>query len=178
MEMNDLTLYPIKFDSAGAMGEIKNCISIAFDWLSNIMHDLLCRVISQCSEAAHVMILDAQKQVKELNREINDNEATIEVGIDEDSIRGDERTYVRVMVTLHGNNHIFTTPGGPTWKKHAEYKGPNNVQTIYRIPQFDQADNSGLMMKAFEHDMKKYEKDFMNTLDSLLDSIDFSKYLQ
>ena len=176
MPNNDLTLYPIKFDNAGYMSEIMKCVDIAFNQLSDRMHDVLCRVISQCSLAANVMIIEAQRQVKEISRSITNDICSLEVGIDEGSI-GDEQTYVRVMVSLYGNHEVWARPGGVAWTKHVNTKRQNNVKTEYRLPFFEQSDNSDAMMKAFEHDMQKHERDFMDNLVAMIQAIDVSKYL-
>ena len=175
--MSDLTLFPVRFDTAGYMAEVRHCVDIGFDWLSGQMHDVLCRVISQCSEAAHIMIIEAQKNVREISREINNDTATLEVGIDEGAIAGGEQGYVRVMVTLHGNGEVWARPGAVAWTKHVNSKRQNHVQTEYRLPFFEQGDHSDTMMLSFEHDMNKHIKDFMNRLQDLLDSIDYSQYL-
>lgn len=175
--MSDFTPNKLSFDVNGFMSEFKNCVNIAIDELAGHMHDVLCTVISQCSEAANVMIIETQKNVKEISREIENDHATIEVGVDEGAIKGGEQAFVRVMVTLHGNGIIETKPGQSTWKKHVNSKGQSGAKMIYRIPELEQQDHSGLMMLSFEHDMNKHIKDFFNTLITLLDTIDYSKYV-
>jgi len=178
--MSDLTLFRVRFDKAGYMAEVKSCINIALDQLSGHMHDVMCRAISQCSEAANVMIMEAQKNVKEISREVTDSTAVIEVGIDEGAIAGGEQGYVRVMVALHGNlagGPIFTKPGQSTWKKHVAGKGPSGATVEYALPFFEQSDHSDVMMKAFEHDIAKHIKDFESIVHAMLDAIDYSRYL-
>ena len=177
MAMSDWTKYNIGFDSAGYMSEVKRCIDIAFNILSGKMHDVLCTVISQCSEAADVMIIETQKNVREISREITDDHATLEVGVDEGNIAGGERGYVRVMVTLHGNGEVWARPGAQAWTKHVETKRQNNVQTEYRLPFFEQSDHSELMMKSFEYDMKKHINDFLDILMQMIRSIDISNFI-
>ena len=175
--MSDLILYPIAFNEAGYLNEVKQCIDIAFDWLSDKMHDVLCRVISQCSQAANIMITVTQQQVKEISRTITDDYAEIEVGVDPASVAGDEQTYVRVMVTLYGNGEVWARPGAAAWTKHVNTKRQNHVKTEYRLPFFEQADNSAKMMVSFDHDMNKHIKDFIDRLIGMLNAIDCSKYL-
>lgn len=178
--MSDLTLFPIKFDKAGYMAEVKSCINIALDQLSGHMHDVICRVIAQCSEAANVMIIEAQRNVKEISRKVTDDTAEIEVGIDEGAIAGGEQGYVRVMVVLHGNlagGPIFTKPGQSTWKKHVTGRGPSSATVEYALPFFEQPDRSEVMMKSFEHDIAKHVKDFESIVYGMLDAIDYSRYL-
>jgi len=175
--MNDLTLYKIAFNEKGYLDEVKQCIDIAFDWMSGIMHDVLCNVISQCSEAANVMIITTQKQVKEISRTINDEYAELEVGIDPADVVGNEQTYVRVMVTLYGNGEVWARPGAVAWTKHVNTKRQNHVKTEYRLPFFEQKDNSKTIMVSFEHDMKKHIRDFLNRLTEMINAIDCSKYL-
>ena len=175
--MSDLVLYPVRFNSAACMAEIKKCIDIAFDILSDRMKYTLMRAIEQCSEAAMVMITEAQKNVKEISREITNDHATIEVGIDEGAIAGGEQAYVRVMVTLHGNGEVWARPGAVAWTKHVNSKRKNHVQTEYRLPFFEQQDHSSLMMLAFEHDINKHIKDFFDRLMGMIDAIDFSQFL-
>ena len=175
--MSDLTLFPVKFDVAGYMAEVRSCVNIAFDSLSGKMHDVMCRVIEQCTEAAMVMYMEAQKNVKELSRKITNEMAEIEVGIDEGAIGGGEREYIRVMVSLHGNGEVWARPHSQAWTKYVNSQHTNNVEVEYRLPYFEQSDHSDAMMKSFEHDMKKYIKEFESSLWMMLDSIDYSKYL-
>lgn len=175
--MSDLVLYHARYDTAGLMAEIKDCINIAFDILSGKMHDVLCTVISQCSEAAGVMILEAQKNVREISREITNDHATIEVGIEEGAIGGGVREYIRVMVTLHGNGEVWARAHGTGWTKYVNSQHQNHVETDYRLSFFEQSDHSETMMKSFEHDMKRHTDDFMDRLTGMLNAIDYSKYL-
>ena len=175
--MNDFISYPIQFDTNGLINEISKCIDIAFDQLSMVMQKVICDVISQCSEAANVMILEAQKNVQELSRNVKGPECWLEVGIDENNIKGGEQGFVRVMVTLHGNGEVWAVPGAEAWTKHVNTKRRNNVQVKYRLDFFEQQDHSGTMMLAFEHDMNKHIKQFENSLWAMLEAIDYSKYL-
>ena len=175
---NDLEMYPLSFDVAGYMAEVKDCVNIALDPLSGHMHDVICTAISQCSEAANIMILEAQKNVKEISREITNTEATIEVGVDEGAIGGGEQGFVRVMVTLHGNHSVWARPGASAWTKHVGVKRQNHVEVEYHLPFFEQGDHSDVMLKAFEHDIQKYVKQFMASLNAMLQAIDYQKYLK
>lgn len=175
---NDFIPNHLSFDTAGFENEFRKCLNIAMDGLSADMHDVWCTVISQCSEAANVMIIEAQKNVREINREITSDHAMVEVGIDEGAIAGGEREFIMVMVTLHGNGQVWTKPGAQTWKKYVAYKGPNKITVAYHISQFDQKDHSDVMVKSFEHDMKRYIRAFERTLYGLLDSIDYDKYVK
>ncbi len=175
--MSDFIPNKISFDVAGYKSEFNQCLNIALDQLSGNMHDVLCRVISQCSEAANVMIMEAQKNVREISREISNGQATIKVGVDEGSIAGGEQGYVRVMVSLYGNHEVWARVGGVAWTKHVNSKRKNQVQTEYRLPFFEQGDHSETMMLAFDRDIEKHVRDFFDTLDGLLASIDYSKYI-
>lgn len=174
---NDLDLASISFDVAGFMAEVKSIVNIAFDILSMHMHSVLCDAIAQCSEAAMVMIGEAQKNVRELSREITTTSATIEVGVDEGAIGGGEQGIVRVMVALHGNHSVWARPGASAWTKHVNSKRQNHVQIAYHLPFFEQGDHSDVMVKAFEHDIDKYAKDCYNRIIGMINAIDFSKYL-
>lgn len=175
--MSDFIPNKISFDVAGYKSEFNQCLNIALDKLSGNMHDVLCRVISQCSEAAGIMIKVTQDNVREISREITNDYVKIEVGIDENDFAGDEQTRVRVMVTLHGNHEVWARVGGVAWTKHVNEKRKNNVQTEYRLPFFEQSDHSDTMMLAFDRDIEKHVRDFFDTLDGLLASIDYSKYI-
>ena len=176
MATNDFISYSIGFDTVAFQREFASCVNIALDWLSGKMHDELCSAIAQCTEAANVMIIDTQKQVKEISRNVTASVAEIEVGVDEGQVPAGQ-TYVRVMVTLHGNGTISTKPGVATWKKHVTGQSMSTATTEYRIPQFDQADHSGQMMENFDKNMEKHIKVFLNMLADLVNSIDFSQFI-
>lgn len=176
MAGNDFISYSLGFNTSAFQREFNSCVNIALDWLSGKMHDELCDAISQCSEAANVMIIDTQKQVKELSRSVTSDVAEIEVGIDEGQVSAGQ-TYVRVMVTLHGNGQISSKPGVATWKKHVTGQSMSTATTEYRIPQFDQADHSGKMMENFDKSMTKHIKVFMSMLADMVNAIDFSQFI-
>ena len=178
MAKNDLIMNHVSFNETGYMADIKDILNICLDTLSGHMHDVLCAAIAQCSEAAMVMIIEAQKNVKEISREVDNNHVSIEVGIDEGAIGGGEQGFVRVMVTLYGNHSVWARPGGVAWTKHVNTKRPNQVKTEYHLPYFEQGDHSAVMMKAFEHDIKKYVKDFLDMVYTMISSIDYSQYIQ
>ena len=176
MAGNNFVSYSLGFNTSAFQAEFTSCVNIALDWLSGKMHDELCDAIAQCTEAANVMIIDTQKQVKEISRTVSSEVAEIEVGIDEGQVPAGQ-TYVRVMVTLHGNGTIFSKPGAATWKKHVTSQSMSTATTEYRIPQFDQADHSGQMMSNFNKQIEKHIKVFLNMLADLINAIDFSQFI-
>lgn len=180
MAKNDLELYSIGFDAEGYIHELHTCIDRALDWLSDVMSMEIKKVIAQCSEASSIMIDETLKHVREISRKITDGVVELEVGIDEGAISGSEQTYVRVMVTLHGNlagGLLYTKPGQSTWKKHVTGPSMSNARAVYALPQLQQFDNSGRMMENFEKEIQKYVNDFYDMLYAMVALIDYSQFL-
>lgn len=178
MSKNDLEIYSAYFDKAAYMHEVMDIINSQLDILSMHMDEVICEAIAQNTESSDVMIADTLAQVKEISRSVSPEEVSIEVGIDEGDIGGGIQTIIRVLVTLHGNGHIVTKPGGSTWKKDVTGPGESGALSVYSIPQFDQGDHSGAMMHQFDQQIKPYAQEFLQSVVALIQAIDYDKFLR
>lgn len=119
----NLKFEPMKFhfNSAGAMAEIEEAISIALDELSYQFQQIFIEEIYANGNGSHIMKDEAVRHVKEISRKNDGGIIELEVGVDE-NISG-ERERIRTVVVLHGNLNsgpLFTKPGnrrgGSMWR--------------------------------------------------------------
>lgn len=174
--MPDLILYPLKFDYAGAQAEIYDAINVCLDELSTDFQEIIRREILANGNGSGVMKREAIKHVKEISRSITSASVELEVGVDESGF-GSDQAKIRTLVVLYGNGEIWTKPGQATWKKHVVGPGPNKVQSSYRLPDLEQTDVSGELLKNAMKEVRKKVKDFIDAVKMAIETIDFSAYL-
>lgn len=179
MEMNDLTIYPIKFNVSAAVGDIIDAIDVCLDELSVEFQEIIKDEIWVNGNGSNIMKEEAKRHVKEISRKNDGHTIELEVGVDESEF-GSEQAKIRTIVVLHGNlanGALFTKPGQATWTKHVGGKHMSNAIHEYRLADFEQTDVTGNLMKNSMKQIQKYVMDFLRAIDQTLDTIDFSDYL-
>lgn len=195
--MSDFTPYKLSFDTNAYMKEFEDCLRIAVDQLSVKVQDLMMREIQTNGNGTYEMIETACKQVKELSRKIDKGVLELVVGIDESALGGFEsQVFVRTAVVLHGNvtsGPLRAIPGKPAWTKGVTtLRVSKNVKTEYILPdgmmQYERVNGFGsqglkagqnrqMLDNIFDKQVNHVIDDFYSTLDGLLNSIDYSKYM-
>lgn len=188
--MADFIPYKLSFDTNAYMKEFESCMKIAVDQLSVRVQDLMMREIMSNGNGSGVMKATACKQVKELSRKIDNGIMELVVGIDESSLGGFEsQVFVRTAVVLHGNvtsGPLRAIPGKPAWTKNVTaLRVSPNVKTEYILPdgmmQYEMVNGFGAKQKMLDNIMDQQVNhvlnDFYDTLDGLINSIDYSKYV-
>ena len=188
--MSDFIPYKLSFDGDAYMKDFESCLKIAVDQLSIRVQDLMMREIMTNGNGSGVMKQTACKQVKELSRKIENGVMELVVGIDESSLGGfNSQVFVRTAVVLHGNvtsGPLRAIPGKQAWTKNVTaLRVSPNVKTAYILPdgmmQYDMVNGFGakrhMLDNVFDKQVNHVLKDFYETLDGLLNSIDYSKYV-
>ena len=195
--MSDFTPYKLSFDTNAYMKEFESCLNIAVDQLSIKVQDLMMREIETNGNGSKEMRETAAKQVKELSRKIDKGVLELVVGIDESSLGGFEsQVFVRTAVVLHGNvtsGPLRAIPGKPAWTKDVTaLRVSKNVKTEYILPdgmmQYERVKGFGskglktgqnrqMLDNIFDKQVNHVIKDFYDTLEGLLNSVDYSKYV-
>lgn len=176
----NLKFEPMKFhfNSAGAMAEIEEAISIALDELSYQFQQIFIEEIYANGNGSHIMKDEAVRHVKEISRKNDGGIIELEVGVDE-NISG-ERERIRTVVVLHGNLNsgpLFTKPGKPTWRKHVAYRDLSRARTVYHLDNFMQLDISGKLLANAEKKVMRHCNEFLRAVKANVKDIDFSQYL-
>lgn len=190
MAMSDFTPNKLSFDVDGCMNAIRKRIDSRLNVLSEALVLIVQREIWQNGNGSHIMRLDAIAQVKETKREITDDEITLEVGIDFDSLKQKEDLFVRVSVVLYGNMQasqwtwrdarvMYTKPGVETYGKNVTNKRVH-VPEGYKpraLPGFAQQDVSGHISENTEKEINRYVDQFMDAVSKDVDNFDWSAFL-
>lgn len=194
--MSDFTPNKLGFDTAGYMREFYSCLDISLDRLSrNVIYIMRSEIMAN-GNGSGVMRQTAAQQVKEISRTIKGTEVELVVGIDEDTLGGfTDQVFVRTMVVLHGNvahSPLMTKPGQMTWTKNVNsmhLSPPVNKDGSPRKPkmmpdgfmQFEKVSGFGKMRNMldniFEKEINRVLEDFYSSLDDMMNSIDYSKYI-
>ena len=168
----------LSVDVNGIMSEINDAISICLDELSYKFQEIIIRQIRENGNGSGLMKDEAIRHVKEISRKITNNTVEIEVGVDEDV--GDEQARIRTIVVLHGNLHdspFVTKPGEQTWRKHVAYRARSNAKSVYVLYNLMQFDVAGKLLENSMNEIEKYAKVFLNSIQQVIDMIDFSDYI-
>lgn len=195
--MSDLKLNKLSFDTNAYMNELEDCLRIAVDKLSIRIQDLMMREIQTNGNGSGIMKDTACKQVKELSRKIEKGIMELVVGIDESTLGGfGSQVFVRTAVVLHGNvisGPLRAIPGKSAWTKDiTTLRVSKNVKTEYILPdgmmQYERVNGFGakglkkgqnrqMLDNIFDKQVDHVIDDFYDTLDGLMNSIDYSKYV-
>lgn len=194
--MSDFTPNKLGFDVGGFMREFHACLTIALDRLSREVQWLMMREIQTNGNGSKEMRDIAARNVKEISRTVTDQEVELVVGIDEGSLGSfADRNFVATMVVLHGNvanAPLMTKPGKMTWTKHVRsyrLSPPTNEDGTPRNPkmmplsfmQYEKVNGFGaarhMLDNILDHQLEHVLKQFDQTLEDLMDSIDYSQFI-
>ena len=188
--MGDFVPYKLSFNTNAYMNELEECLKIAVDQLSIRIQELMMREIMTNGNGSGVMKETACKQVKELSRKIDKGVLELVVGIDESSLGGfSSQAFVRTAVVLHGNvtaGPLMAIPNKAAWTKDVTtLRVSDRVKTEYILPdgmmQYEMVSGFGakrhMLDNIFDKQVNHVIDDFYSTLDGLLNSIDYSKYV-
>ena len=191
--MSDFIPNKLGFDANGCMNAINAAINRQLDVLSVSLINIIGYEIQTNGNGTKDMRAKAVANIKETKREITNDHILLEVGIDLDSLKGDEELFVNVSVVLHGNMNgsawtwrdaqvMYTKPGVSTYGK------VNNVIADKRVhvPEhykpramygFAQQDVSKQIEDNVEKEIDKHVEDFMNYVEKAIDNFDWSMFI-
>lgn len=188
--MSDLQLNKLGFNVSAFRSEFEQCLNIALDKLSRAVQVLMKLEIMKNGNGSTVMKATAADQVKELSRNIDGDQVELVIGIDEDSLGGfSSQVFVRTAVVLHGNitaGPLMAVPNKMAWDKNVtNYRVSDRVKRAYYLPRGltwhekvnGFGSNSQMLDNILEHQINHVVDDFYRSLDDLMFSIDYSKYI-